>query len=288
MVEIKQYFLAPTDLIPNSPRSLLHYKNVLPRTAENPDHCSAARAYDLFENNGWKVEWLVRYGQTQLSHFHSKAHEVMAVLSGHATIRFGVADTSEDMHDNTYGSAREEGGIELKAEAGDIFLGLNLHFVWIDSLCMIQDSSEDWQHEAVRMKLVYGKSVLNLCSASVVDNSEESLSARDASLIRPMQVKICWDGEDEEILPLIYGDIFHDDILHCPLRKRAWVFQEWYLSPRSLVLARRQLWWHCRQKVACEVLPNGYQDEERMRTHRPDLQPDWMKDDMGQTGIEKD
>jgi hypothetical protein len=173
-------------------------------------------------------------------------------------------------------------------EAISTCLGLNLHFVWIDSLCIIQDSSEDWQHEAVRMKLVYGNSVLNLCSASVVDNSEESLPARDASLIRPMQVKICWGGEDEEILPLIYGDIFHDDILHCPLRKRAWVFQEWYLSPRSLVLARRQLWWHCRQKVACEVLPNGYQDEERMRTHRPDLQPDWMKDDMGQTGIEKD
>ncbi|UPK92963.1 hypothetical protein LCI18_003898 [Fusarium solani-melongenae] len=122
MVEIKQYFLAPTDLIPNSPRPLLHYKNVLPRTTENPDHCSAARVYHIFESNGWKVEWLVRYGQTQLSHFHSKAHEVMAVLSGHATIRFGVADTSEDMHDNTYGSAREEGGIELKAEAGDIFL----------------------------------------------------------------------------------------------------------------------------------------------------------------------
>ena len=65
-------------------------------------------------------------------------------------------------------------------------------------------------------------------------------------------------------------------------------FQEWYLSPRSLVLARRQLWWHCRQKVACEALPNGYKDEERMRIHRPDLQPDWMKDDMGPTGIEKD
>lgn len=46
----------------------------------------------------------------------------MAVLSGTAIIRFGVADTSEDMKENTYGSAWEEGGIELRAEAGDVFV----------------------------------------------------------------------------------------------------------------------------------------------------------------------
>jgi len=46
----------------------------------------------------------------------------MAVLSGTATIRFGVADTSLDMDDNTYGPARENGGIEIEAQAGDIFI----------------------------------------------------------------------------------------------------------------------------------------------------------------------
>ncbi|KAH6984285.1 hypothetical protein BKA56DRAFT_630755 [Ilyonectria sp. MPI-CAGE-AT-0026] len=120
MVEIREYFLHPTDLVPNSPQLLLHYKNVLPRNPDKPGIFSQVDTYDLFEKHGWQVQWLVRYGQTQLSHFHSKAHEVMAVLSGHATIRFGVADTSEDMEENTYGSAYEQGGIELKAVAGDI------------------------------------------------------------------------------------------------------------------------------------------------------------------------
>lgn len=46
----------------------------------------------------------------------------MAVLSGTATIRFGVGDTSEDLQENTYGSAWEEGGILLEAEAGDVFV----------------------------------------------------------------------------------------------------------------------------------------------------------------------
>jgi len=46
----------------------------------------------------------------------------MVVLSGTATIRFGVADTSNDMNDNTYGTAREYGGIEIEAKAGDVFI----------------------------------------------------------------------------------------------------------------------------------------------------------------------
>lgn len=46
----------------------------------------------------------------------------MAVLSGTATIRFGVADTSEDLSENTYGSHWEEGAVELQAKAGDVFI----------------------------------------------------------------------------------------------------------------------------------------------------------------------
>lgn len=76
----------------------------------------------MFTQNGWDVQWIFRYGQTQLSHYHSKAHECMAVLSGTARIRFGVADTLEDLDQNTYGSAWENGGIEVAAEAGDVLI----------------------------------------------------------------------------------------------------------------------------------------------------------------------
>jgi uncharacterized protein YjlB len=80
----------------------------------------------MFTDNGWKVNWIFRYGDTQMSHYHSRAHECMAVLTGHATIRFGVADTSDDMEANTYGNANgsdwEKGGVEIQAQAGDVFL----------------------------------------------------------------------------------------------------------------------------------------------------------------------
>ncbi|KAL2845071.1 hypothetical protein BJY01DRAFT_214520 [Aspergillus pseudoustus] len=123
MVEVRQYHLHPTDLIPNSPRPLLHYKNVL---AKDPStgHCSPVEVWDLFTGNGWDVQWIFRYGPTQRSHYHSLAHECMAVLSGTATIRFGAGDTSDDLDANTHGDAWEKGsgGVEVQAQAGDVFV----------------------------------------------------------------------------------------------------------------------------------------------------------------------
>lgn len=121
---MNKYHLYPTDLVPNSPRPLLHYKNAIPLGTGRSDTLRGdpAEVWDMFTRHEWRVEWIFRYGPTQLSHFHSQAHECMAVLSGTATIRFGVADTSDDMDENTRGSAWEEGGIEVQAEAGDVFI----------------------------------------------------------------------------------------------------------------------------------------------------------------------
>ena len=121
MSTVHKYHLFPTERIPNSPRPLLHYKNAV-AIKPNATHCDPLEVWKTFNDNGWRVSWIFRYGSTQLSHYHSQAHECMAVLSGTATIRFGVADTSENMEENTNGSAWEDGGVELDAEAGDVFV----------------------------------------------------------------------------------------------------------------------------------------------------------------------
>ncbi|KAK3633150.1 hypothetical protein LTR56_015926 [Elasticomyces elasticus] len=113
-MNVRQHVLPPTSLIPNSPLPLMHYR---PKDPLSPNTFR-----DLCGQNGWQVQWIYRYGDTQRSHYHSAAHECMVVLSGTATIRFGVADTSLDLHENTYGLAREEGGLEIEARAGDIFI----------------------------------------------------------------------------------------------------------------------------------------------------------------------
>lgn len=118
MVEVKKYYFPPTPLIPNSPQPLLHYPGLLKTPAER----RPAEINRRFNENDWLTQWIFRYGPTQHSHYHSGIHECMAVLSGSATIRFGVADTSDDMERNTYGDGKEEGGIELQVQAGDVFV----------------------------------------------------------------------------------------------------------------------------------------------------------------------
>jgi uncharacterized protein YjlB len=123
MVEVKKYQLPPTPLIPNSPQPLLHYPGLLSSSsAGKHDNSIALRAHDLFSSNGWETQWIFRYGTTQTSHYHSEVHECMAVLTGTAKIRFGVADVVEDMEENTHGSGKEPGGIEVDANAGDVFI----------------------------------------------------------------------------------------------------------------------------------------------------------------------
>ncbi|KAI3580050.1 hypothetical protein IWW34DRAFT_736423 [Fusarium oxysporum f. sp. albedinis] len=154
---------------------------------------------------------------------------------------------------------------------------LNIHFIWIDSLCIIQDDGEDWQREAVTMKKVYGCSLLNICSAAATDVNGVSFRGRDPGIMEALFFTSSWDGEEQKSVYLEY-DTMWDDILNSPLRKRAWVFQEWYLSPRSLILAHSQLWWHCRKRVACEQHPENHwngRSLEGMKDNKPKAKP-WL------------
>ena len=117
MVVINKYYLQPTALVPNSKYPLLHYVGVLPKDKLRPE-----KLHNLYKDNGWETQWIFRYGPTQDAHYHSRTHECMIVLTGTATIRFGVADTDPDLEKSTHGDAYEKGGVTLSAKAGDAFL----------------------------------------------------------------------------------------------------------------------------------------------------------------------
>lgn len=120
MTEIVSYQIKPTKLVPNSPHPVLHYKKYF--SVKDDGKVDASLIYDTFKHNGWDVQWVARYGKYQRSHYHPETHEVMAVLSGPGTIRWGVADTDDDEEKHTYGEAFEDGGLVVEAEVGDVFL----------------------------------------------------------------------------------------------------------------------------------------------------------------------
>lgn len=145
-------------------------------------------------------------------------------------------------------------------EALVVCRSMGFRYIWIDSLCIIQDSSEDWQQEALTMKDVYQNSTLNLCASAAAENSQASFASRDLSLICPLKVTPSWIDAKErsESWYISLFDMYAEEVENSPLISRAWVVQEHYLSHRSLHMTKSQLWWGCRQHLACESFPGGF------------------------------
>ncbi|KAK3489515.1 HET-domain-containing protein [Neurospora hispaniola] len=172
-------------------------------------------------------------------------------------------------------------------EAISVSLALGFRYIWIDSLCIIQNSHNDWAKEAAMMEDVYANSSLNLCASAAADSSEASFQRRDRGIFVPLDIEPQWTGilhhDDQERklgpLPsylhrikfkLVNASMYNSEITNSPLNLRAWVVQERVLSRRHLFMTCNQLWWECHDMFACEVFPEvfphfGYGEWERVQ-----------------------
>jgi hypothetical protein len=48
---------------------------------------------------------------------------------------------------------------------------LGIRYLWIDSLCIVQDDPEDWQAEALEMQNIYSGSTINIAASDAVDSN---------------------------------------------------------------------------------------------------------------------
>ncbi|KAG4287618.1 hypothetical protein FPRO06_05270 [Fusarium proliferatum] len=123
---------------------------------------------------------------------------------------------------------------------------LDVEYIWIDSLCIIQDSKDDWQTEAAQMASIYSLSYVTI-SATAAQDSVAGLREQHPMLKHPCEVIPSWTGFENQIPPvpvrIVNRSAFCDAVLAQPLFRRGWVFQEWILSPRTIHVARDQLWW---------------------------------------------
>ena len=136
---------------------------------------------------------------------------------------------------------------------------LEIRYVWIDSLCIIQDDKEDWKAEAAKMWQIYSNAYANIAATSSSNSSQGLFRGR-----RPLTTQTCV-ADVREGHPLIPAGKYHcysdaewiDQIRMAPLSKRAWVHQEWFLSNRTMHFARDQIFWECHETKASESFPKG-------------------------------
>lgn len=137
-----------------------------------------------------------------------------------------------------------------------VSLKLETRYIWIDSLCIIQDDSGDWFNEASQIDKVYTNSLRNICATGFEDSSHSLFVSRDPTLFRTCDVDIPWlDGGGS--YRILDKWLWMRQVPEAPLNKRAWVVQEHLLAPRHLHFGANQIFWECVELSAAEQYPNG-------------------------------
>ncbi|KAK4183170.1 heterokaryon incompatibility protein-domain-containing protein [Podospora australis] len=138
---------------------------------------------------------------------------------------------------------------------------LGVRYIWVDSLCIIQDSTEDWELESAAMTAIYHDAILTI-SADAAPDSTHGLFGPVGSRKFPdnIPVQLDEDGNGSVFVrerpwhPIHASEMFHTSKLQKegPLFNRAWVLQEWLLSRRIARFASGELFWECNAAICCE------------------------------------
>ncbi|KZL80920.1 heterokaryon incompatibility protein [Colletotrichum incanum] len=136
---------------------------------------------------------------------------------------------------------------------------LSVRYVWIDALCIIQDSLLDWEREGATMRDVYANSTCTIAAAASEDPHGGLFRSRDPAKIVPTLIGTPnMESSPGSMRSFLYDRAYLDRrILSGPLQKRGWVFQERMLSPRVLHFAEDQIVWECLSDTRCESFPSG-------------------------------
>lgn len=152
---------------------------------------------------------------------------------------------------------------------------LGIQYLWIDSLCILQDSKEDWDVESSLMTQVYGGCLLNIAAAASDDCTGGLFQERPSSYMGPCFISL---ESQEKAATSWYQlwdhNLWNDEFETAKLNTRAWVMQERMLSPRTLAFTKTQLYWECRCKGASEEFPSEYPIELFERRKREFKQPE--------------
>jgi hypothetical protein len=126
---------------------------------------------------------------------------------------------------------------------------LGFRYLWADSLCIVQDSRDDWDVESIRMADIYQNSVFTIAVPRARSTLEGILP--DVSE-RQLPLRIAIDGLQTPLfvdaVPLDWSTCVEEDALS----DRAWVLQERVLSCRTVFFGSQQMFWECKTRRASQ------------------------------------
>lgn len=131
-----------------------------------------------------------------------------------------------------------------------------IRYIWIDRLCIFQDSPEDWRKEAGTVQDVYRNASFCISALSAEDDEGGCLYTRDPALVAPTPINL--NDSDITLRADLEDSAWHTSFQAEPLLQRGWVLQERLMSPRTLHFGKKQVFWECAELHACETHPIGF------------------------------
>lgn len=126
---------------------------------------------------------------------------------------------------------------------------LQVRYLWIDALCIIQDSKSDWETEAAQMSSIYENATLMIAASSSPGSSYSFLSPRPSPLVGEVPIQYTEPSTGLSSLlyvrPLLNNRKIMQAHMSEALQTRAWCLQERLLSQRAVYFDTWQFLWQC-------------------------------------------
>ncbi|KAH6696469.1 heterokaryon incompatibility protein-domain-containing protein [Leptodontidium sp. MPI-SDFR-AT-0119] len=130
---------------------------------------------------------------------------------------------------------------------------LGIQYLWIDSLCIIQNDETDWEREASRMAGIYSNAVITIAATHSKSGFAGIFSTRDVGAVKVLA------SPDEQCQVFARRKLQHEANPNLPFEEAlltsAWTLQEHLLSRRIVHYCKNEIFWECRIGSACECTP---------------------------------
>lgn len=271
-----------------SPDTIAQIQRWYASCVEGHPDCSPRKLLPTAENSDWMPTRLINVDQSKASQkcilqLSSELSPASYMTLSHC---WGEANGPRPpkLTDSNVDSMRNRIPIETLPrtfqDAIQITRNLGVSYLWIDSLCIIQDSLEDWRRESRLMDKVYRYSACNIMAEAATNCDGGLFFRRD-----PQRLGIFTLNEKQTsslshrstiCITQDYVNVKSDRGKGSPLYSRGWVCQERWLAPRQISFHNNQVFWECKKLKACEAFPSWeakLDHDEDFPTRRGSFQP---------------
>ncbi|KAF6828642.1 hypothetical protein CPLU01_08411 [Colletotrichum plurivorum] len=164
----------------------------------------------------------------------------------------GVDDTT--LRSNNVDALMRPGGLaegriwlpKTIRDALEVTRGLNVRYLWVDILCIVQDDEMDRWEQICQMDMIYGHAAVTIVAAT---GKTVNSGLRGVSTDRSVK------NTSAQLTPgLGFTVPMNKTVSLEPWRSRAWAFQEGLLSKRLLIFSGGHVYFQCRRATLLESM----------------------------------